>query len=70
MPVRNTHSTDPAYNIGRQSYPAIPYDENSVRPSVLALAIVDDDGEITGYLPARVSDNGNGTCDLFVTSQS
>ena len=70
MPARNTHSTDPAANIGRQSYPAIPYDENSQRPAVLVLAIVDEDGEIEGYLPARVTDNGNGTCNLVGTPSS
>ena len=67
MPERNTNSFIPAENIGRQNLPAFPYGENQFRPAVLYVAIVED-GEIVGYLPASVTDNGDGTCSLDSTS--
>lgn len=47
---------------------AIPYDQNGRPASVLVLPIVGMDGLITGYLPPKVTDNGDGTGTLSVTA--
>jgi len=70
MAPLNQHSKDPATNNGRQVYPAFPYDENAHTPAVLVGAVVDDDGEIEGYLPVHVVDNGDGTCSRVVRPTS
>ena len=54
---------------GKRALPAMPYDENSKHPAVLMGAIVDPvTREITGYLPLKVVNNGDGTCTLVTTT--
>ena len=48
--------------------PALPYDENFKNPCVPMIAIVDIDGQITGYLPLAAEDNGDGTATIKVTN--
>lgn len=47
---------------------AIPYDQNGRPSSVLVLPVVDVSGNIIGYLPPKVTDNGDGTASLSVTA--
>lgn len=56
--------TDPARYRGKK-VKAFPYDENGRGSSMLVLPIVDG-SEITGYLPAKAQDNGDGTATLAV----
>jgi len=70
MAPRNTHSIVPSENNGRQVYPAFPYGGDVHRPAILSGAIVDEDGEIDGYLPVRVVDNGDGTCTRVIRASS
>jgi hypothetical protein len=47
---------------------AIPYDENNKSSYVPMLAIVDGSGNIIGYLPLAVTNNGDGTATIKVTN--
>jgi len=50
--------------------PAFPYDRNFKPAPMLVLSIIDPDtGEITGYLPAGATDNGDGTASLKVDTE-
>ena len=53
---------DPKKNIGKKLV-AFPYDKNSKPSSVLLLPIVQGN-EVIGYLPAKATDNGDGTATL------
>ncbi len=58
---------DDEYNVGRDVFPAFPYEKNAHRPAVLVGAIVDPvTNEVVGYLPLAVADQGDGTCILLV----
>ena len=62
-------SANPVANVGKRNLPAFPYDQNNVRPAVLFGAIVDVvTKEVRGYLPLKVTDNGDGTATLNVTT--
>ena len=62
-------STNPTENRGKLNMPAFPADHNGRAPAVLVGAIVNTaTGEITGYLPLKVVDNGDGTCTLVTTT--
>ena len=56
---------DPKKNVGKR-IPAFPYDQNNKPSSLLMLPIVVSN-EITGYLPAKAIDNGDGTATLDVS---
>jgi len=58
-------AVDPTENVGRSVLPAFPRSSNAEAPAVLVGAIVNTvTGEVTGYLPLKVEDNGDGTCTL------
>jgi len=46
----------------------IPYDKNRKGLSVVTGAVVNGAGDIIGYLPLKVNDNGDGTASLDVTT--
>jgi len=60
-------AVNPVDNRGKLNLPAFPADHNARPPAVLVGAIVDvATGEVIGYLPLSVEDNGDGTCTLNV----
>jgi hypothetical protein len=57
----------PSDYVGKRVLPAQPYDENSKVATVLMGAIVDPvTKEITGYLPIKCVNNGDGTCSIVL----
>ena len=58
-------AVDPKDNVSKR-LPAFPYDQNNKPSSLLMLPIVVGN-EITGYLPAKATDNGDGTATLDVS---
>lgn len=59
---------DPVENVGKKNLPALPYDQNNRRPAALVIPQVSA-GEVVGYLPARSTDNGDGTATLKVDTE-
>lgn len=59
-------AVDPTQNAGRVVLPPFPRSQNAEEPAVLMGAIVNASGDVTGYLPLKVEDNGDGTCTLIV----
>ena len=60
---------NPVDNVGQSNMPAFPRSANADTPAVLVGAIVDPiTGAITGYLPLKVVNNGDGTCTLVTTT--
>ena len=61
-------AVNPTANVGQNNLPAIPCDKNNYRAAVLIGAVVDDTTkEVTGFLPLKVVNNGDGTATLVVT---
>ena len=61
--------TNAITNVGKDNLPAFPYEQNNKSPAVLVGAIVSD-GEVVGYLPLKVEDNGDGTCTLITKAET